>query len=339
MNCHKIQSKIAQMAGGSPAAEIEAHARECAACHQILSETLCQEKWLRERFAEVSAHLLAHAPPFSGLTFREPLDGPVLRASLLPLAWAALLAAAVIGWWTWTNLPTGTSKSSFAERPVSHERAERPRANGVNPRASSDPIAPLSELKSVGPMPGSSWLAETGPMPAWPEERAVSQPSPEPAVSEPSPEIAASESSPPSNSPLGTGVFKMEPTAFAPDANGYLAAIIPNDAADQAPAMVALSLSGLPTEADFYIRTRDAGGNQIWLGSGRTDIRGSAVVVMLRGSPIAAAGPRTFPVANTSPPVTLSFDAATGEDLVVVDAAGNELLTVTPASQPPNGNP
>ncbi len=128
----------------------------------------------------------------------------------------------------------------------------------------------------------------------------------------------------------------MQPTALAPTASGYLAAIIPNDTAEQTPAMVALSVSGLPAESNFYVRTRDGGWNAVWLGSGRTDIRGSAVVVMLNGSPTTAGQPLTVPAADTEPTVTLNFGGATGEDVVVVDAAGYVLLTVSTPTIPPD---
>jgi len=63
---------------------------------------LWQQKWLRERFAEVSEQLLAHAPPLWGAAFQERLKGPALPALLLPVAWAAvLLGAAALGWWMW----------------------------------------------------------------------------------------------------------------------------------------------------------------------------------------------------------------------------------------------
>jgi hypothetical protein len=39
-------------------------------------------------------------------------------------------------------------------------------------------------------------------------------------------------------------------------------------------------------------------------------------------------------VASTEPPVTLNFDGATGEDLEVVDTAGNVLMTVGAATKP-----
>src|SRR5438270_12002015 len=73
MKCHEVQSKIAQIDDDSPAAEIIVHARECAACHQSLREVLWKQKWLRERFAEVSEQLLAHAPPLWGAAFQERL--------------------------------------------------------------------------------------------------------------------------------------------------------------------------------------------------------------------------------------------------------------------------
>jgi len=358
MKCQEVQSKIAEIDGDSPAAGIVAHARECAACRQTLREALWQQKWLRERFAEVSAHLIAHAPPLSRPAFTEPLRGPVPHVPFLALASAAiLLGAAAIGWWTWTTSRASSSKSSVTQWHAPLESVERPTANGTNHRASSEPIPPLSELESLGPVTGSSWPAETGPMRMLPERRTVPQPSPEsavsqsltnsnvlqsspaPAVAEPSPEVAASEPTPPATFRLGTGVFRMQPTALAPDAKGYLAAIIPSDATDQTAAMVALSLTGLPTKSAFYIRTRDVGGNQIWLGSGRTDIKGSAVAVMLRSSPTTAAGGSpTLPVASTEPPVTLNFDGATGEDLAVVDTAGNVLMTVGAPTTPPNQN-
>ena len=354
MNCHKIQSEIAQTAGDSLTTEIVAHTQECAACRQTLKETLSQQKWLRERFAEVSADLIAHAPPFSELDLRE-YSGPARPAPLLPFAWAAaLLVAALLGWWTWANSSTRIAESSFAEGRAPRESGERPGGKGNNLGASSDPSAPLSELKSIGPTPGSSWLADMGPVPTSPEEHSLSQPSSElsgsshspesavsrpaaePAASSPLPEVAAAAATLPTNSSLATGVFKMQPTALAPTASGYLAAIIPNDTAEQTPAMVALSVSGLPAESNFYVRTRDGGWNAVWLGSGRTDTRGSAVVVMLNGSPTTAGQPLTVPAADTEPTVTLNFGGATGEDVVVVDAAGYVLLTVSTPTIPPD---
>lgn len=318
MNCHQIRAKIAQMADGVPAPEIVAHARECAACQRSLSETLGQQKWLRERFAEVSEHLLAHAPPFSTVDCREDSESFAWRGPLFPLAWAAVvLVASLVGWWTWTTAPAGTSKPSFAEEPAARESAERPTEDGAAPSTNSDPLAAHLESKQIGPAPESLRLADTGSLPK-PEEHALSQRSAQPRLPEPSP---------PAYSPLDTGVYKMEPTASAPNANGYLAAIIPNDAG-QAPALVALSLTGLPTESDFYIRTRDESGNYVWLGSGRTDLQGSAVVVMLSGNPTKGSEALTVLPAGSEPTVTLNFDGTTGHDLAVVDAAGDELLTI-----------
>src|SRR5438067_2158270 len=317
MKCHEVQSKIAQIDDDSPAAEIIVHARGCAACHQSLREMLWQQKWLRERFAEVSEQLLAHAPPLWGAAFQERLKGPALPAPLLPVAWAAvLLGAAALGWWTWTASTTSSSKSSFAERHAPRESAERPTAS-ANHRAHSKPISSLSEFESLGSASASSWPAETGPVWTLPEQSTVPYPSP------------------PAKFRFDTGVFQMEPTALAPGAKGYLAAIIPKDSTDQTTAMVALSLTGLPTKSVFYVRTKDVGGNQVSLGSGRTDINGSAVAVMLRSSPTTTAvGAPTLSVASTEPPVTLNFDGATGEDLEVVDTAGNVLMTVGAATKP-----
>jgi hypothetical protein len=344
MKCHEVQSKIAQIDGDSPAGEIIVHARECVACNQSLREVLWQQKWLRERFAEVSGQLLAHAPPLWGAAFQKRLKGPALPAPLLPVAWAAvLLGTAALGWWTWTTSTASSSKSSVAEGDVQGESLERPTAN-ANHRAHSKPIPSLSEFESLGSASASSWPAETEPVWTLPEqsavphpspELAVSQSSPEPALAEASPEVAVSEPSPPAKFRFDTGVFQMEPTALAPGAKGYLAAIIPKDSTDQTTAMVALSLTGLPTKSVFYVRTKDVGGNQVSLGSGRTDINGSAVAVMLRSSPTTAAvGAPTLSVASTEPPVTLNFDGATGEDLEVVDTAGNVLMTVGAATKP-----
>lgn len=353
MKCHEVQSKIAQIDDDSPAAEIIVHARECAACNESLREVLWQQKWLRERFAEVSEQLLAHAPPLWGAAFQEHFKGASLSGPLLPVAWAAVvLGAAAFGWWTWTTSTTSLSKSSVAERHVRGESAERPTAN-ANHRAHSKPIPSLSEFESLGSASASSWPVETEPVWTLPEQSAVlppspelavsqslskpdvSQSSPEPALAEASPEVAGSELSPPAKFRFATGVFQMEPTALAPGAKGYLAAIIPKDSTDQTTAMVALSLTGLPTQSVFYVRTKDVGGNQVSLGSGRTDINGSAVAVMLRSSPTTAAvGAPTLSVASTEPPMTLNFDGATGEDLEVVDTAGNVLMTVGAATKP-----
>jgi len=305
---------------------------------------LWQQKWLRERFAEVSEQLLAHAPPLWGAAFQERLKGPALPAPLLPVAWSAVfLGAAALGWWTWTTSTASSSKSSVAEGDVQGESAERPTAN-ANHRAYSKPVPSLSEFESLGSASASSWPVETEPVWTLPEqsavphpssELAVSQSSPEPALAEASPEVAVSEPSPPGKFRFDTGVFQMEPTALAPGAKGYLAAIIPKDSTDQTTAMVALSLTGLPTKSVFYVRTKDVGGNQVSLGSGRTDINGSAVAVMLRSSPTTAVvGAPTLSVASTEPPVTLNFDGATGEDLEVVDTAGNVLMTVGAATKP-----
>jgi len=353
MKCHEVQSEIAQIDGDSLSPGVVAHTRECLACHQSLREVLGQQKWLRERFAEISEHLLAHAPPLWGAAFQERLRGPVLRAPLLPFAWAAvLLGAAALGWWAWTSSPTSSSKSSVAEGHAPGESAERPTAS-ANHRAHSKPVPSLSEFESLGSVSASSWPGKTGPMWTLPEQSAVPQPSrelavsqsltkpdvtqssPESAVAEASPEVAVSEPSQPAKFRFDTGVFQMEPTALAPGAKGYLAAIIPKDSTDQTTAMVALSLTGLPTKSVFYVRTKDVGGNQVSLGSGRTDINGSAVAVMLRSSPTTAVvGAPTLSVASTEPPVTLNFDGATGEDLEVVDTAGNVLMTVGAATKP-----
>ena len=353
MNCHEVQSEIAQIDGDSPSPRIVAHARECSACRQMLTEMLWRQKWLRERFAEVSEQLLAHAPPLWGAAFPERLRGPALPTPLLSFAWAAvLLGAAALGWWTWASTPTSSSKSSIAKRHAPRESAERPTAS-ANHRAHSKPIPSLSEFESLGSVSASSWPTETGPMWMLAEQSAVphpspesavsqsltkpdlSQSSPEPAEAETSPEVALSEPSPPAKFRFDTGVFQMQPTALAPGAKGYLAAIIPKDNTDQTTAMVALSLTGLPTKSIFYVRTKDVGGNQVSLGSGRTDINGSAVAVMLRSSPTTAAvGAPTLSVASTEPPVTLNFDGATGEDLEVVDTAGNVLMTAGAATKP-----
>jgi hypothetical protein len=312
---------------------------------------LWQRKWLRERFAEVSEHLLAHAPPLWGAAFQERLRGPALPALLLPLAAAAvLLAAAALGWLTWTNSPKSSSESSVVQGHASREFAERPTAN-ANHRAHSKQTPSLSEFESLGSVSASSWPPEAEPVWTLPEQSAVphpspglavsqslskpgvSQSSPEAAVAEESPEVPVSEPSQPAKFRFDTGVFEMEPTALAPGAKGYLAAIIPKDSTDQTTAMVALSLTGLPTKSVFYVRTKDVGGNQVSLGSGRTDINGSAVAVMLRSSPTTAAvGAPTLSVASTEPPVTLNFDGATGENLEVVDTAGNVLMTVGAAT-------
>src|SRR5438105_246460 len=254
MKCHEVQSKIAQIDDDSPAAEIIVHARECAACHQSLREVLWQQKWLRERFAEVSEQLLAHAPPLWGAAFQERLKGPALPAPLLPVAWAAvLLGAAGLGWWTWTTSTTSSSKSSSAERHAPRESAERPTAS-ANHRAHSKPISSPSEFESLGTASASSWPAETGPVWTLPEQSTVPHPSPELAVSQSLSKPAVSQSS-------------TEPASA-------------------------------------------------------------------EASPAVAVGAPTLSVASTEPAVTLNFDGATGEDLEVVDTAGNVLMTVGAATKP-----
>jgi hypothetical protein len=332
MNCRQIRAKIAQMPDGVPPPEIVAHARECAACERSLSETLGHQKWLRERFAEVSEHLLAHAPTFSIVDHGEDSESSARRGPLFPLAWAAvLLVAALIGWRAWTISPAGTSKRSFAEEPAAGESAERPTEDGGAASKNSDPIA---AQKPIEPAPEFSRLADTGSLPV-PEEHTLSQRSAQPRPPESSRDVAQTAPFSPAYPPLDTGVYKMEPSALTPNANGYAAAIIPNNATDQAPALVALSLTGAPAESDFYIRTRDESGNYVWLGSGRTDLNGSAVVVMLSGNPTTASEVLTVPSDASEPPVTLNFNGTIKHDLAVVDAAGAEWLTVTPVTAAP----
>ena len=141
----------------------------------------------------------------------------------------------------------------------------------------------------------------------------------------------------------------MTPTAFAPNAHGYLATIIPDDAASQAPAMIALSLTGLPAESVFHIRARDIQGHFVWLASLTTDANGSGAVmlrsspsVVFTGKPLAAVGKTPSPLAGAEPTVALDFgddNSPPGGNLDVVDSAGNLTMEVSPATVTPTGTP
>ena len=331
MNCRTFQSQLVQLSDGSPTNELVAHARECAACGQALEGRMHQEEWLRERFDTVSIQLLAGAPPFSDVAFRKTIERPA-RGVLLP--WAvgamAILMTAAIGWWQWTN-PTGGSKTAATERPEPRDSASQLTANSV-PAATPRPkiVAPLAEPK-LPPIPNPASRSLAGTTPA---QAPSAVPGKSPATKS---RVAAAH------------VFKMTPTAFAPDAQGYLATIIPEDATSQAPAMIALSLTGLPAESVFHIRTRDIQGRLVWLASLTTDANGSGAV-MLRsgpaivstGRPLATMGKTPSPLAGAEPTVALDFgddNSPPGGNLDVVDNAGNLTLEVSPATVTPTATP
>jgi hypothetical protein len=289
-----------------------------------------QEGWLREHFDKVSMQLLAEAPAFSDVVFRKTIERSA-RGALLPWAVAATvtLMTAAIGWWQWTNLTAG-SKTVAAERQVPRESALQFTANSVPAASQPKTVAPLAEPKLPPiPNPASRSLAGTLPVPA---PSAV--PGQSPATKS---RVAAAH------------VFKMTPTAFAPNAQGYLATIIPDDATSQAPAMIALSLTGLPAESLFRIRARDIQGHLVWLASLTTDANGSGAVmlrsspgVVFTGRPVAAVGKTPSPLAGAEPTVALDFgddNSPPGGNLDVVDNAGNLTLQVSPATVTPTATP
>ena len=160
---------------------------------------------------------------------------------------------------------------------------------------------------------------------------------------------AMPEQSPTKSRVAAAHVFKMTPTAFAPNAQGYLATIIPDDATSQAPAMIALSLTGLPAESVFHVRARDIQGHFVWLASLTTDANGSGAVmlrsspsVVFTGRPLAAVGKTPSPLAGAEPTVALDFgddNSPPGGTLDVVDSAGNLTMEVSPATVTPSGRP
>ena len=155
-------------------------------------------------------------------------------------------------------------------------------------------------------------------------------------MAEASPEVAVSEPSPPAKFRFDTGVFQMKPDRPRTRRQRLLrAAVIPKDSTDQTTAMVALSLTGLPTKSVFYVCTKDVGGNQlVRVGENRhkrLSIGGDAAKQSNNGS-----GRRSdaFSGRYEEPPLALNCDGAAGEDLQAVDTAGNVLITVGAATKP-----
>jgi hypothetical protein len=289
-----------------------------------------QEEWFRKHFDQISIQLLAEAPPFSDVVLRKIIERPA-HIALLPWAVAAMviLMTTAIGWWQWTKPPAG-SKTAAAERQIPRESAPRLTVNSVPVATRPKTVAPLAEPKLPPiPNPASRSLVGTLPMPV---PSAV--PGQSPATKS---RVAAAH------------VFKMTPTAFAPNAQGYLATIIPEDATSQAPAMIALSLTGLPAESVFHIRARDIQGHFVWLASLTTDANGSGAVmlrsspgVVFTGRPLAAVGKTPSPLAGAEPTVALDFgddNSPPGGNLDVVDNAGNLTMEVSPATVTPTATP
>ena len=164
----------------------------------------------------MSEHLLAHAPPFSTVDYREGSESFAWRGPLFPLAGAAVvLVATLIGWWTWTTSPAGTSKPSFAEKPAVRESAERATEDGAAASKNWIRSRRRSRLNLR-----QSFAAGGQQLPPKPEEHTLSQRSAQPRPPQSSREVAEASSSPPAYPPLDTGVYKMQPTVFAPNANG-----------------------------------------------------------------------------------------------------------------------
>ena len=206
-------------------------------------------EWLRERFAEVSEHLLAHAPPFSTVDYREGSESFAWRGPLFPLAGAAVVVVAtLIGWWTWTTSPAGTSKPSFAEKPAVRESAERATEDGAAASKNSDPIA---AQKPIEPAPEFSRLADSSSPPK-PEEHTLSQRSAQPRPPQSSREVAEAASSPPAYPPLDTGVSEIATDRVRAERQWLMRPrSIRTTLPIKHPALVALSVNGLPTESDL----------------------------------------------------------------------------------------
>lgn len=344
MNCREARLQIMQFADGVVADEVQVHARDCAACGRILEETQRQQFWLRGQFDRASRQLIEQAPPFSMAAIRqhgmqEAERPPVFRWAL---AAAAVLALAATGWWQWSH-PSAIP----APAPLANAEPER------------EPVQP-PQIPAPAPQPKRPALAQSATEPS----RSLPPPIPPPAPLFSN--VAGTVPLPQRSAPprVESHVFAMEPTDAAPNAGGYMVALLPEDAGEFSPTMFVLSLTGLEPDSVYFVTVGGAAGERVQLASVKTDAHGSAAV-MLQGkaddTPAAAstaAGSQAIPaprIADASPSVTLDGTGPTvtlsgppsttapgilsmrtsvaPENLpVVTDALGNPVMTVNPVS-------
>lgn len=323
MNCREFQLELVQLPD-EQGAELLAHSHTCVACSSLLKDRRQQEDWLRERFEVASTAFLAKAPLFSDLSFSSDAAAPPFRFSWV-IASVIALATIIFGLWQWNGWGGDISGSISSDNRLTPQHITPSTAEYPSGDVPTRKILPPSESNISDLQPATGSLANATPAPA---------PSGTPVV--------PSSLSPTEPVVAATHVFKMEPTALAPEANGYLATIVPNDPTTQAPAMVALSLSGLPANSLFHVRTSDINGQQVWLASLMTDANGLGAV-MLRTSADAtalqkslSAVPRT-PRTAGDPVVNLDLgddDSPPGGALDIVDNNGNPVLHVSSTRKP-----
>lgn len=348
MNCREARSQITQPDGSVAPDALHVHARGCAACGRILEETQRQRAWLRGQFDRASRQLIEQAPPFSMAAIRQRGMQPRERPPALLWTWAvaaAVLLLAAIGWWQWPPSPANAVPAPLASAQPESEPAQplpipapRPKLP-VMAQAVTEPGRNLEPQVSPPPVPLFPNVAGTVPLPQ--------------------------RSAPPR---VESHVFAMEPTVAAPNAGGYMVAILPEDAGEFSPTMFVLSVTGLTPDAVYYVTVGGPAGERVQLASVKTDAHGSAAV-MLQGKtedtsstpgtpvaagsvPLAATPPRiadaspSVTLDGTGPTVTLSgtpstaapgilsmrTSVASGNLPVVTDALGNPVMIVNPVS-------
>ncbi len=321
MNCRDFQLQLAQLPDDQDV-ETVAHTQTCIVCSSLLKDRRRQEEWLRERFEKASIALLSKAPVYSGIPFSPAMEQPPFRLSWV-IGSIAALATVIVGLWHWNGLGWDTAKPVSSESLIpAHQSAQ---LTAKNPPDNTSPKVFLP--------PPVSKLSDTAR-----SQRLLTNASPTPASS--SMPVVSSPLSPQDPLVAAAHVFKMEPTGLAPDANGYLATIVPNDPTTQAPAMVALSLSGLPANSLFHIRTSDVNGQQVWLASLMTDANGLGAVMLRTSADVATSQKSARPNSQRTtadPIVDLDLgddDSPPGGAIDVVDNTGNTVLHVSQTRKP-----
>lgn len=323
MNCREFQGELVQLPDDNDT-EVLAHSHSCAACSSLLKDRRRQEEWLQKRFEIASTALLAKAPLFSDLSFSSRTETPPLRFSWV-IASVVALATIILGLWQWNGWGGDISRSISSDNRLDPQHITPATAEYPSGDAPAKSLLPPAEANLSEIQPNTRSLTNITPTPAPFSTPAVSTP-----LSPTEPLVAA------------THVFKMDPTALAPEANGYLATIVPNDPTTQAPAMVALSLSGLPPNSLFHVRTSDVNGQQVWLASLMTDANGLGAVMLRTADATTpqksiAAGARASSPRTTDPVVNLDLgddNSPPGGAIDIVDNNGNPVLHVSSTKKP-----
>ncbi|MBI5395319.1 MAG: hypothetical protein HZA91_08500 [Verrucomicrobia bacterium] len=335
MNCKEAQLHILQFAEARPAADVLAHARSCEGCRRALEEMIQHQTWLRRQFAEVSARLLADAPVVTEEMLRERLQRlppPTSRAR--PLLWAAGLVAvvAVAGVMVWqAKHRAGVGPASAAPPLKAASVGAKRSGTNVVARAAQKPSPATAKPrpKQKSKLKGAEKPGEFDPDALEMALKSSTPPS-DAAGAKPPAASEAGQAGKPMPATGGTRTLALAAGDVIPTASGNIA-VAAQQAADGSPSVsVAMNLHGLAAETPYTIVGLDASGQRVVLANVITDANGAATAPLATGA---------------LPGVSLS-DAMTGtgspgwlRGLVVLDTAGNTILTVSPTPETPAQTP